>query len=105
MWFAIFYLFHTGHHGGVGAPMADVILPERCLHREVCYLCQYRGPSSADKSSSDASGLAREDWKIIRALSEVFVLSDATASRMFDMLACPRDDFQSQEGCWSEIQR
>ena len=98
-----FSIFFTGHHGDVGAPIADVILPGAAYTEKSATYVNTEGRAQQTKVAVTPPGLAREDWKIIRALSEVFVLSDA-ASRMFDMLTC-QNDFHSQGGCKSEIQR
>lgn len=98
-----FSIFFIGHHGDVGAPIADVILPGAAYTEKSATYVNTEGRAQQTKVAVTPPGLAREDWKIIRALSEVFVLSGA-ASRMFDMLAC-QNDFHSQGGCKSEMQR
>ena len=71
----------------MGAPIADVILPGAAYTEKSATYVNTEGRAQQTKVAVTPPGLAREDWTIIRALSEIFVLSDA-ASRMFDMLAC-----------------
>lgn len=94
----IFRLF-TGHHGDVGAPIADVILPGAAYTEKSATYVNTEGRAQQTRVAVTPPGLAREDWKIIRALSEVFVLSDV-ANGKFDLLACQR-----QSGSKSEVQR
>lgn len=93
----------TGHHGDVGAPIADVILPGAAYTEKSATYVNTEGRAQQTKVAVTPPGLAREDWKILRALSEVFVLSDA-ADGMFDLLAC-QNDFQTQGRCKSDVQR
>lgn len=69
MWFTIFLL--TGHHGDVGAPIADVILPGAAYTEKSATYVNTEGRAQQTKVAVTPPGLAREDWKIIRALSEV----------------------------------
>uniref|UniRef100_A0A8C5XIK5 NADH-ubiquinone oxidoreductase 75 kDa subunit, mitochondrial n=1 Tax=Microcebus murinus TaxID=30608 RepID=A0A8C5XIK5_MICMU len=68
--FAIFYLL-TGHHGDVGAPIADVILPGAAYTEKSATYVNTEGRAQQTKVAVTPPGLAREDWKIIRALSEI----------------------------------
>lgn len=69
MWFTIFLLI--GHHGDVGAPIADVILPGAAYTEKSATYVNTEGRAQQTKVAVTPPGLAREDWKIIRALSEV----------------------------------
>lgn len=82
------YIFHffTGHHGDVGAPMADVILPGAAYTEKSATYVNTEGRAQQTRVAVTPPGLAREDWKIIRALSEVFVLRDV-AKGMFELFA------------------
>lgn len=101
-WFADIHLF-TGHHGDVGAPIADVILPGAAYTEKSATYVNTEGRAQQTKVAVTPPGLAREDWKIIRALSEVFILGDS-ADGKFDMLSC-HNDFQSQGRCKPKMER
>lgn len=60
-----------GHHGDVGAPMADVILPSAAYTEKNATYVNTEGRSQQTRIAVTAPGMAREDWKIIRAVSEV----------------------------------
>lgn len=64
-----FYL--PGHHGDFGAPMADVILPGAAYTEKCSTYMNTEGRAQQTKVAVTAPGLAREDWTIIRAISEV----------------------------------
>ena len=64
----------TGHHGDVGAPIADVILPGAAYTEKSATYVNTEGRAQQTKVAGTPPGLAREDWKIIRALSEVLFL-------------------------------
>jgi NADH dehydrogenase/NADH:ubiquinone oxidoreductase subunit G len=72
IWFTVFLL--PGHHGDVGAPMADVILPGAAYTEKSATYVNTEGRAQQTKVAVTPPGLAREDWKIIRALSEVLFL-------------------------------
>lgn len=98
----LFSIFFTGHHGDVGAPIADVILPGAAYTEKSATYVNTEGRAQQTKVAVTPPGLAREDWKIIRALSEVFVLGDAV-NGIFDVLAC-QNGFQSLGWCKSKRQ-
>lgn len=60
-----------GHHGDVGAPMADVILPGAAYTEKCSTYVNTEGRAQQSKVAVTPPGTAREDWKIIRAISEV----------------------------------
>lgn len=60
-----------GHHGDVGAPMADVILPGAAYTEKCSTYVNTEGRAQQTKVAVTPPGMAREDWKIIRAISEV----------------------------------
>lgn len=68
-------IIYQGHHGDVGAPMADVILPGAAYTEKNATYVNTEGRSQQTRVAVTPPGLAREDWKIIRAISE---LADAT---------------------------
>ncbi|KAG7265451.1 hypothetical protein CRUP_002260 [Coryphaenoides rupestris] len=61
---------YQGHHGDVGAPMADVILPGAAYTEKNATYVNTEGRSQQTRVAVTAPGAAREDWCIIRALSE-----------------------------------
>ncbi len=64
------FVVYQGHHGDQGAQRADVVLPS-CAYTEKngLYVNTEGRPQMARKAVSP-SGQAREDWAILRALSE-----------------------------------
>uniref|UniRef100_A0A8C5KL23 NADH-ubiquinone oxidoreductase 75 kDa subunit, mitochondrial n=1 Tax=Jaculus jaculus TaxID=51337 RepID=A0A8C5KL23_JACJA len=60
-----------GHHGDVGAPIADVILPGAAYTEKSATYVNTEGRAQQTKVAVTPPGLAREDWKILRALSEI----------------------------------
>lgn len=64
-------IIYQGHHGDVGAPMADIILPSAAYTEKNGTYVNTEGRSQHTKVAVTAPGVAREDWKIIRALSEL----------------------------------
>ena len=70
-----FQPLHPGHHGDVGATMADIILPGAAYTEKNATYVNTEGRSQHTRVAVTAPGMAREDWKIIRAVSDV--------SRMF----------------------
>uniref|UniRef100_A0A3P8URS6 NADH-ubiquinone oxidoreductase 75 kDa subunit, mitochondrial n=2 Tax=Cynoglossus semilaevis TaxID=244447 RepID=A0A3P8URS6_CYNSE len=68
-------IIYQGHHGDVGATMADVILPGAAYTEKNATYVNTEGRSQHTRVAVTPPGLAREDWKIIRAISE---LADAT---------------------------
>ncbi|KAK1876661.1 NADH-ubiquinone oxidoreductase 75 kDa subunit mitochondrial [Dissostichus eleginoides] len=61
----------TCHHGDVGAPMADIILPGAAYTEKNATYVNTEGRSQHTRLAVSAPGMAREDWKIIRAVSEL----------------------------------
>uniref|UniRef100_A0A667XUG2 NADH-ubiquinone oxidoreductase 75 kDa subunit, mitochondrial n=1 Tax=Myripristis murdjan TaxID=586833 RepID=A0A667XUG2_9TELE len=62
---------YQGHHGDVGAPMADIILPGAAYTEKNATYVNTEGRSQQTRVAVTAPGMAREDWKIIRAISEL----------------------------------
>lgn len=60
-----------GHHGDIGAPMADVILPGAAYTEKYATYVNTEGRAQQTKVAVTPPGIAREDWRIIRAVSEV----------------------------------
>lgn len=60
-----------GHHGDTGAGMADIILPGAAYTEKQASYLNTEGRAQQTLVAVTPPGYAREDWKIIRALSEV----------------------------------
>ncbi|XP_029386399.1 NADH-ubiquinone oxidoreductase 75 kDa subunit, mitochondrial isoform X2 [Echeneis naucrates] len=64
------FIIYQGHHGDFGAPMADVILPGAAYTEKCGTYVNTEGRAQQTKIAVTPPGAAREDWMIIRALSE-----------------------------------
>ncbi|XP_069052373.1 NADH-ubiquinone oxidoreductase 75 kDa subunit, mitochondrial [Lepisosteus oculatus] len=64
------FVIYQGHHGDVGAPMADVILPGAAYTEKCGTYVNTEGRAQQTRAAVTPPGVAREDWKIIRAISE-----------------------------------
>ena len=60
-----------GHHGDKGALRANVILPAPAYTEKAVTYVNTEGRPQRTKEAVPMPGDSREDWKIIRALSEV----------------------------------
>lgn len=65
------FVCFQGHHGDAGAAMADAILPGAAYTEKQASYVNTEGRAQQTLTAVTPPGLAREDWKIIRALSEV----------------------------------
>jgi len=65
------FVVYQGHHGDVGAQYADVILPGATYTEKSATYVNTEGRPQMTRAAVPPPGAAREDWKIIRALSEV----------------------------------
>lgn len=65
------FIIYQGSHGDRGAAMADVVLPSAAYTEKSGTYVNTEGRAQQTRTAVTAPGLAREDWKIIRALSEV----------------------------------
>ena len=61
----------SGHHGDRGAEMADVILPGAAYTEKDATYVNTEGRAQLTRLAVTPPGMARNDWKILRALSEV----------------------------------
>lgn len=64
------FVVYQGHHGDHGAARADVILPGATYTEKDGMYLNMEGRVQFAKKAANAPGDAREDWKILRALSE-----------------------------------
>jgi NADH-quinone oxidoreductase subunit G len=65
------FVIYQGHHGDKGAERADVILPGSAYTEKDGLYVNTEGRVQAGRRAVFPPGEAKEDWKIIRALSEV----------------------------------
>ncbi|CAH6718428.1 putative NADH-ubiquinone oxidoreductase 78 kDa subunit, mitochondrial [[Candida] jaroonii] len=64
------FVIYQGHHGDLGASFADVILPGSAYTEKAATFVNTEGRSQTTRAAVNPPGVAREDWKIIRAISE-----------------------------------
>jgi NADH dehydrogenase (ubiquinone) Fe-S protein 1 len=65
------YIVYQGHHGDRGVLMADAILPGAAYTEKMATYVNTEGRSQQTRVAVTPPGMAREDWQIIRALSEI----------------------------------
>lgn len=65
------FVIYQGHHGDAGAHRADVILPGAAYTEKAGLYVNTEGRVQRGRAAAHPPGEAREDWKIIRALSGV----------------------------------
>ncbi|XP_052813438.1 NADH-ubiquinone oxidoreductase 75 kDa subunit, mitochondrial-like [Mya arenaria] len=65
------FVIYQGHHGDRGAAMADVVLPGAAYTEKDATYVNTEGRAQYTKLAVSPPVMAREDWKIIRALSEL----------------------------------
>jgi NADH-quinone oxidoreductase subunit G len=63
------FVIYQGHHGDAGAARADVILPGAAYTEQPGIFVNTEGRAQAAFTAVNAPGDAREDWKILRAVS------------------------------------
>lgn len=85
------FVVYQGHHGDRGAEMADVILPGSAYTEKQATYVNTEGRTQQTLQAVSPPGLARDDWKILRALSE------------FAGVSLPYDSLEEIRGRMSEI--
>ena len=65
------FVIYQGHHGDAGAHRADVILPGAAYTEKNATWVNTEGRAQLGRLAAFPPGDAREDWTIIRALSDV----------------------------------
>ncbi len=82
------FTIYQGHHGDHGAARADVVLPGAAYTEKDGIYVNTEGRPQLGKKASSPPGEAREDWKILRALSEFLgaKLSYDTAHQLYDRI-------------------
>lgn len=64
------FVIYQGHHGDKGASLADVVLPAAAYTEKAGTYINTEGRVQLSRSATTLPGAARDDWKIIRAVSE-----------------------------------
>lgn len=64
-------VIYQGHHGDRGAEMADVILPGAAYTEKNATYVNTEGRAQQTRAALVPPGMAREDWKILRALAQI----------------------------------
>ncbi|WIA12072.1 hypothetical protein OEZ85_012149 [Tetradesmus obliquus] len=65
------FVVYQGHHGDKGAARANVVLPGAAYTEKAGTYVNFEGRVQATRAAVPLVGDAREDWKILRAVSEV----------------------------------
>lgn len=65
------FVVYQGHHGDVGASIADLVLPGAAYTEKQATFVNTEGRAQQTLVAVNPPGLAREDWKVLRAASEV----------------------------------
>ena len=66
------FVVYQGHHGDAGAQLADVVLPGAAYTEKTGTYVNTEGRVQLTRAAVSLPGAARDDWKIIRAVSEYF---------------------------------
>jgi NADH-quinone oxidoreductase subunit G len=69
-WLGSAFVIYQGHHGDAGAHRADVILPGAAYTEKNATYVNTEGRVQQTRLAAFAPGDAREDWTILRALSD-----------------------------------
>ncbi len=64
------FVVYQGHHGDAGAHRADVVLPGSAYTEKSAIYVNTEGRPQMTRAAAVAPGEAKEDWAILRALSE-----------------------------------
>ena len=64
------FVIYQGHHGDKGAGLADVVLPAPAYTEKSGTYVNTEGRVQMARPATSVYGAARDDWKIIRAVSE-----------------------------------
>jgi NADH-quinone oxidoreductase subunit G len=69
------FVIYQGHHGDAGAKRADLILPGSAFSEKSAHYVNMEGRRQRAQKAVPAPGLAKEDWRIIKALSNTMGLN------------------------------
>lgn len=64
------FVIYQGHHGDRGAQLADVVLPGAAYTEKSGTYINTEGRVQVTRAATSLPGAARDDWKIVRAVSE-----------------------------------
>ncbi|PGH23115.1 NADH-ubiquinone oxidoreductase 78 kDa subunit, mitochondrial [Polytolypa hystricis UAMH7299] len=64
------FVVYQGHHGDRGAQLADIVLPGAAYTEKSGTYVNTEGRVQVTRAATSLPGAARDDWKIIRAVSE-----------------------------------
>ncbi len=87
------FVVYQGHHGDHGAERADVILPAAAYTEKDGLYVNTEGRVQMAKRAVSPPGDAREDWAILRALSEHLLPSPLPYNSLSDLRARVRKEF------------
>lgn len=65
------FVIYQGHHGDRGAARADIVLPGAAFTEKWGTYVNTEGRPQTTRSAVPPVGEARDDWKVLRALSEI----------------------------------
>ncbi|KAK4982506.1 ndufs1 NADH-ubiquinone oxidoreductase subunit [Elasticomyces elasticus] len=85
------FVIYQGHHGDRGAMLADVVLPGAAYTEKSGTYVNTEGRVQMTRPATGIYGAAREDWKILRAVSEAL------------SVPLPYDDIESLRDRMEEI--
>jgi len=87
------FVIYLGSHGDAGAHRADVILPGAAYTEKTATFANTEGRWQQTRAAIAPKGDAKEDWKIIRALSDVVgrTLPYDTVQELRKTMAVPAD--------------
>src|ERR1700722_17786274 len=66
------FVVYQGHHGDLGAQLADVCLPAAAYTEKSTTWINTEGRSQLSRAAVPPPGAAREDWKIIRFVPIIY---------------------------------
>jgi len=64
------FVIYQGHHGDRGAALADVVLPGAAFTEKAGTYVNTEGRVQMGRAATSMPGASRDDWKILRAVSE-----------------------------------
>ena len=94
------FVVYQGHHGDAGAHRADVVLPGAAYTEKDAIYVNTEGRVQLARRAVQPPGEAREDWAIVRALSEVL-----NRKLPFDTLAQLRTKLVARNPVFAGIDR
>lgn len=64
------FVVYQGHHGDLGASLADIVLPAAAYTEKSTTWINTEGRAQLSRIAVPPPGAAREDWKIIRSVGD-----------------------------------